>query len=106
MTAGEVRADFIHSHGIGLAAMGRVGNTMLHQSQDAADWATAIKRIGTMDWTRANTRLWEGRAMIGGRVSKSSTNVILTTNALRTHLGMPLSPEEQRIEDAYLRGTS
>ena len=106
MTAGEVRTDFIHSHGIGLAAIGRVGNTMLHRSTDPADWTKAIANVGTMDWSRANTRLWEGRAMIGGRVSKSSTNVTLTTNALKNHLAMPLAPEEQRIEDAYLRGNS
>jgi DNA sulfur modification protein DndB len=42
--------------------------------------------------------------MIGGRVSKASMNVALTTNALRLHLGLPLSADEQRVEDAYLRG--
>ena len=42
--------------------------------------------------------------MIGGRVSKSNTNVVLTTNALRLHLGLQLSAEENRVEDAYQRG--
>ena len=42
--------------------------------------------------------------MIGGRVSKANTNVILTTNALRKHLDLPLSSEEQRIEEAYEKG--
>ena len=104
MSAGDVRADFIHSHGIGLAALGRVGNTMLTESLSPQTWTKRIAKIGTLDWGRANTSLWEGRALIGGRVSKSSNNVTLTTNALRSHLGMQLSPDEQRVEDAYLRG--
>lgn len=106
LSAGDVRADFIHSHGIGLAAIGRVGNTMLTDSLKPDDWNEELQGLGTLDWSRANTALWEGRALIGGRVSKASTNVTLTTNAVRTHLGMALSPEEQRIEDAYQRGRS
>lgn len=106
MTAGDVRADFIHSHGIGLAAIGRVGNTMLTQSLSPDTWQPLVSQLGLLDWGRANTALWEGRALIGGRVSKASTNVTLTTNALRIHLELPLSPEEQRVEDAYQRGQS
>jgi DNA sulfur modification protein DndB len=104
MTAGEVRQDFIHSHGIALAAIGRVGNTLLSSSSKPEDWAPSLMRLSSVDWSRANTKQWEGRAMIGGRVSKANTNVILTTNALRKHLDLPLSPEEQRIEEAYEKG--
>lgn len=56
-----------------------------------------------VDWSRANSD-WEGRAIVGGRVSKSHQNVTLTVNYLRNHLASGLSPEEQRVEDAYLRG--
>jgi DNA sulfur modification protein DndB len=104
MAAGEVRADFIHSHGIGLAAIGKIGNSLLSDNTDPSSWTPALVKLGTLDWTRANTHLWEGRAMIGGRVSKASMNVTLTTNALRLHLGMPLTAEEQRVEEAYQRG--
>ncbi|SDT34869.1 DNA sulfur modification protein DndB [Friedmanniella luteola] len=104
LPAGDIRRDFIHSHGIALHAMGRVGNTLLHQSLNPEDWRDRVKRIGTLDWSRANTRLWESRALVGGRVSKATNNVTLTTNALRQHLGLSLSPEEQRVEDAYLQG--
>lgn len=104
MTAGEVRQDFIHSHGIALAAIGRVGNTLLSSSARSDDWAPSLVKLSSVDWSRANTKQWEGRAMIGGRVSKANTNVILTTNALRRHLDLPLSPEEQRIEEAYEKG--
>ena len=104
MSAGEVRQDFIHSHGIALAAMGRVGNTLLCESSNSESWEPHVSKLSTIDWSRANSGLWEGRAMLGGRVSKASMNVALTTNALRLHLDLPLSADEQRVEDAYQRG--
>lgn len=104
MSAGEVRQEFIHSHGIALAAMGRVGNTLLSASTQPSDWEPYVANLSSIDWTRANSGLWEGRAMIGGRVSKASMNVALTTNALRLHLNLPLTADEQRVEDAYQRG--
>lgn len=106
LLARDLRTDFIHSHGIALQAIGRVGNTVL-RGQDAGipDWTEKLSGLASIDWSRANTQLWEGRAIVGGRVTKSGNNVTLTTNALRTHLGMPLSPDEQRVEDAYLEGS-
>ena len=101
LSASEVRTEFIHSHGIALHALGRAGNTLLLESEDPASWTTPVDGLSTIDWSRANTKLWEGRAMVGGRVSKSSNNVTLTTNVIRQSMRIPLSPEEQRIEDAY-----
>ena len=48
--------------------------------------------------------MWEGRALLGGKVSKTAANVLLTTAAIRTALGLPLPPEEQHAEDAFTRG--
>lgn len=104
ISAGDVRTEFIHSHGIALHALGRAGNTLLLQSEEPRTWVSAVEGLSKIDWSRANVELWEGRAMVGGRVSKSSNNVILTTNVIRQQMGLPLSPEEQRIEDAYRKG--
>jgi DNA sulfur modification protein DndB len=102
LTAGEVREDFIHSHGVVLQALGRVGNSLLHHRP--RDWKKALAKLGTIDWRRDNAALWEGRAMIGGRVSKAQQNVLLTTNAIKQHLGLSLSADELRAEEAYQRG--
>ena len=102
MTAGEVRTDFIHSHSIALQSIGRAGNTLMREAPK--DWKKRLKALKKVDWSRSNAKLWEGRAMIGGRVSKAGTNVTLTTNAIKNALGLALSPEEQRVEDAYERG--
>ncbi|NYV73210.1 DNA sulfur modification protein DndB [Streptomyces sp. UH6] len=103
LAAMEVRRDFIHSHGIALHALGRIGNSLLRESTARARWKKQLVPLKRVDWSRSNSD-WEGRAIVGGRVSKSHQNVTLTVNYLRHHLGLGLSPEEQRVEDAYLRG--
>ncbi|MFE6530131.1 DNA sulfur modification protein DndB [Streptomyces rochei] len=103
LSAPEVRKDYIHSHGIALHALGRIGNTLLRQSNSPKTWQTKLKLLSSVDWARTNPD-WEGRAMVGGRVSKSHQNLTLTVNYLRQHLKLGLSPEEQRVEDAYQRG--
>jgi DNA sulfur modification protein DndB len=103
ITAGEVRRDFIHTHGIVLHALGKVGNSLLRQGKGARSWSTALKKLRELDWHRSSS-MWEGRAVIGGRVSKSAANVLLTTAAMRTVMGLPLPPDEQRAEDAFRGG--
>lgn len=103
LSAKEMRRDFIHSHGIALHALGRIGNSLFRESTAPSKWKKQLTPLKKVDWARSNTD-WEGRAIVGGRVSKSHQNVTLTVNYLRNHLGLELSPEEQRVEDAYLRG--
>ncbi|MBI2388618.1 MAG: DNA sulfur modification protein DndB [Deltaproteobacteria bacterium] len=100
--AADVRRDLLHPHGIMLQAFGRVGNALLREYPESG-WQRWIKRLSKIDWRRSNARLWEGRALIGGRVSKSTNNVTLTTNAIKRQLDLPLTPEEQRVEDAFIR---
>jgi len=101
MVAGDVRRDFIHSHGIVLHALGIVGNALLQSCRNG--WKARLKGLKKIDWSRANSKLWEGRVMIGGQVSKASRNVTLTTNVIKKTLGLELTPEEHRAEDAFLR---
>ena len=101
MTAGAFREQYLHAHGVVLHALGRVGNALLHQG--AQDWRKQLKGLRKVDWHRSSSA-WEGRATVGGSVAKSFQNVVLTTNLLKVRLGLALSPEEQRHEDAMARG--
>lgn len=102
MTAGEVRRDFIHSHSIVLQVLGEIGHHL--QSKFPKDWRKRAAGLATIDWSRSNGAIWEGRALLGGRVSKARQNVVLTKNAVKQHLKLPLSPEEHRLEEAFKRG--
>lgn len=99
--ASEVRQDLIHSHGVVLQAIGRAGCSLLREFPD--DWVDRLSALRDVDWSRQNSD-WSGRSVVRGRLSKSTQNVILTANCLKGHLGVPLSAEDQRIEDAFLRG--
>jgi len=104
VTSGELRRDFIHTHSITLHALGRVGNALLRKSDDPKVWRRTLKKLQDIDWHRANSTVWEGRATSAGTVSKSRRNVELTTAYIRTVLGMPLPPDEQRAEEVFTQG--
>lgn len=102
ISAGEVRADFIHTHGVVLQALARVGRALIDRYPK--QWDKRLHSLKTIDWRRTNSKLWEGRALLGGQVSKAHQNVILTSNAIKKHLGLELLPEEERVEQAFTRG--
>jgi DNA sulfur modification protein DndB len=103
LSAGDVRRDFVHSHGIVLHALGRIGTALVGGEAATSGWTRTLRKLQELDWRRGNPA-WEGRATLGGRVSKTSVGVLLTTAAIRTALGLPLPPVEQQAEDAFRRG--
>ena len=102
MLSSEVREGFIHSHGIALQAIAKAGNALIKKYPKG--WKKRLGGLEKLDWSRVNAKFWEGRAMVGGRISKTGTNVTLTINAIKGTLGLPLGEEEQRIEEAYKKG--
>ena len=93
MTAGELREDYIHTHSVVLQALARAGQALMKQYPK--QWPKRLAAIKAIDWRRSNSKLWEGRALIGGKVSKAYQNVTLTTNAIKMHIGLDLSEDEQ-----------
>ncbi len=101
LPASEVREGYIHSHGIALQAIGKAGNALLNKHPD--DWKAQLAVLENIDWSRHNAKIWEGRALIGGKVSKVTTNITLTTNLIKKALCIELDDEEQRVENAFSR---
>jgi len=98
----EVRQGFIHTHGITLQAIGRVGNTLLKQYPK--NWKQHLEGISVIDWSRTNTD-WEGRAMNGGIFTKAHHNIYLTSSYIKKKMKLKLLPEEKKAEQ-ILRTTS
>lgn len=101
LSAADLRRDFIHAHTLALAALARVGNQLLTSGKKS--WKPQLKKLGAVDWSRSNSRQWEGRAMSAGRLSKRNVNVTLTGNLLKQQLGLPLSTEEEELEKDFRR---
>jgi DNA sulfur modification protein DndB len=102
MTAGEVRRDFIHCHAIVLQALGRAGKALY--AQHPSELKKRLLRLRKVDWSRSNAKVWEGRAMVGGAMSKSGQNVTLTCNEIKRVLGLQLTADEQAAEAAFQAG--
>jgi DNA sulfur modification protein DndB len=99
VAAAELRRDFIHAHGLALHALGIMGAALI--ASEPRKWKERLRPLAKIDWSRSNTKLWEGRAMIGGRVSKAHSSLVLTTVVLKRAVGVSLSAEEQQLESSY-----
>jgi DNA sulfur modification protein DndB len=101
VSAADLRRDYVHAHTLALAALARAGADLL--SKHPRNWKQKLAKLDSLDWSRSNVDLWEGRAMSAGRLSKKNVNVILTGNAIKQHLGLELSAEEQELDTQFRR---
>ena len=91
---GDPHRLYLHAHGIVLHALGRLGNSLLHRHRK--DWKAKLKELSKIDWHRSSP-IWEGRATLGGNVSKSGQLVTLTTNLIKSRLGVALTRQDMSI---------
>ena len=96
VSAAELRQDYVHAHGIALHALAIAGSQAIALYPDS--WPERLDAISTVDWSRANRTLWEGRALVGGRINKSQNHILLVTNIILRSLGLPLTAEGERVE--------
>ena len=91
----ELRRDYIHFHSVTLHALGMAGADLI--ATYPRTWRTHLEKLRTMDWRRTN-QMWEGRAMVGGQLSKARSQIVRTASTIKQVLGLPLSPDETRLE--------
>jgi DNA sulfur modification protein DndB len=88
-TSGELRRDFIHAHSIALHALGIVGRDLVQQFPKS--WKGKLRKLREIDWSRSNTKDWEGRAMLAGAIAKTNSSQLLTANYIQKKLGVELT---------------
>ncbi len=77
----EFRRTYTCAHGVLLDGFGKLGQWLL--SEHPESWEEKIKHLGSIDYRKVNTQLWEGVAMNNGRMSKSFSNVNATFELLK-----------------------
>lgn len=95
----ELRRDYIHAHGVAIQAIASAVGQLL--KADPANWRTRLSGLREIDWSRANGKLWNNRALVAGKVNKSKNNVVLVTNVVVRSLGLQLTPDARRVEEMY-----
>ena len=96
VSCSELRRDYIHAHGIALQAIGIAGASVIGTKKGS--WKAKLGGLKDVDWSRSNTRLWEGRALVAGRLSKAQLHVTLTANVVKKKLGLSLSSKDREAE--------
>jgi DNA sulfur modification protein DndB len=101
VSCAELRKDYVHAHGVALQALGIAGAALLAEHPRA--WKSKLKALQQIDWSRANTDLWEGRALVNGRVSKAHANIVLMANHIKQEIGLKLGAKEKQLESRMAR---
>ncbi|WP_172439028.1 DNA sulfur modification protein DndB [Porphyrobacter sp. TH134] len=76
----DLRRDMIHAHGVALEAIAIAGARAMNNNP--SNWPEILVGLREVDWSRANRALWEGRALVGGKINRSRTSVILTADLI------------------------
>lgn len=99
VTASELRQEYIHAHGVGVQAIAIAGAQLI--AERPQDWKARLLGLRNVDWSRANRELWDGRAIVTGKVNRSKNSIILVSNVVVKGLGLNLVATAQKIEDLY-----
>ncbi|WP_339367071.1 DNA sulfur modification protein DndB [Cellvibrio sp. OA-2007] len=102
VSTADLRQNYVHAHGVALHALGLAGADLL--SLKPKNWKKSLAKLEEIDWARSSSAVWEGRALMLGRLSKARTNVGLTANLIRKHIGIPLSAECLILEKQFTNG--
>ncbi|MBD2125670.1 DNA sulfur modification protein DndB [Microcoleus sp. ZQ-A2] len=97
VSAGEVRRDYVHCHAIALSGLGRVGASLISIYPEG--WDEHLGGLAGIDWSRSHPD-WQGRIMSKGGISQSQTSVSRMTAYIKKYLDLPLTLEEEGLENA------
>lgn len=82
---------------LALLGLGAVGSVLL--SVYPHSWEERLQELRRIDWSRSNPD-WEGRIMVKGQISRSRTSVGRMVAYLKGYLGLPLTSQEEELENA------
>lgn len=80
----SLRKQTVHAHGVTLCAIAMAGAKIIQRSPKT--WKLKLGKLRQIDWSRNNVKLWEGKAMLGGRMTKTKASVELTAKAILEQL--------------------
>jgi len=82
----DLRKQTVHAHSVTLCAIAMTGKSVM--TRFPKSWERKLGKLRNIDWSRANSQQWEGKAMLGGRMTKSAASIDLAAKVLFTHIGL------------------
>lgn len=97
ITKVDLREKYIATQSIVIQALGRLGNFFYDSPE--VDMQQCIKKLDDINWNR-NAKVWYLRAISEtGRIITNKKAAVLIANVMKKKMGLPLSREEQNIEN-------
>ncbi|EGN74183.1 DNA sulfur modification protein DndB [Idiomarina sp. A28L] len=93
------RAHYVLFTAILLKCFAILGRELLANHKN---WKSLLKKFQGINWDRSNSVMWDRRCFNNGRMAHNNAAAILTVNALKQHLGLALTAEQQKMEDKFL----
>ena len=94
-----LRQTTVHAHGVLLQSLGLLGGRLLAEKPEA--WRKYLSNLKSLDWSRRNADLWEGRVMNGTRMNGQKRAVLLGANVLYQTVGLPLDERGHLAESSF-----
>jgi DNA sulfur modification protein DndB len=94
----DLRQNTVLAHGVLLQSLGVLGGRLL--SEQKKTWRTYVAKLNSVDWSRRNASLWEGRVMNGARMNGQKRAVFLGTNVLCNAVGLKLDERGRHAEES------
>lgn len=98
LNAHDLRQNTVHSHGVLLQSFGVLGGSLIDGFPDT--WPEKLQALSTLDWSRRNATLWEGKVMNDARMNGQRRSVLLGAAVLFETVGLPLEPRMKAAVDA------
>jgi len=92
----DLRQSTVHAHGVLLQSFGILGGRLLAEKPKA--WRKYLSNLKSLDWSRRNSDLWEGRVMNGARMNGQKRAVLLGANVLCQTVGLSLDERGRYAE--------
>ena len=91
----RLREDYLVCQAVVIEALGQVGAYFMVHSDTMEE---TLAKLSMVDWRRT-AKCWRGRCVKeNAKMMKSNQAIILTSNAIKKVLGIPMSEEEKNIE--------
>lgn len=96
MSKVDLRENYVVTQSVVIQVFGRLGNALLYQNKKQL--SKTLKNLQKMDWRR-EADLWKDRILRpNGRVINNEEAIILTCNAIKRELTLPLDQTEESKE--------
>ncbi len=93
-SASNLRKDYVNAHSIAVVSLGLAGNLLINQFPD--NWKLRLCNLQKINWHRDNKTIWEGKVIIGGKISGSRNSITLVSNYIKETLGLSLTEDMKR----------